>query len=67
MFHVSVIGQRLNDGIPFCTICHDVSLHRALRAFEEEFPNAQILSFHACNIQGGNYEVRKHTTTRNPQ
>lgn len=67
MFHVSVIGQRLCDGVPFCTICHGESLHRALRSFEEEFPNAQILSFHACNIQGGNYEVRKHTTTRNPQ
>lgn len=67
MFHVSVIGQRLYDGVPFCTICHDESLHRALRAFQEEFPNAQILSFHACNIQGGNYEVRKHTTTRNPK
>lgn len=67
MFHVSVIGQRLNDGVPFCTICHDESLHRALRSFEEEFPNAQILSFHACNIQGGYYEDRKHTTIRNPQ
>ena len=67
MYHVSVIGQRLNDGIPFCSICHVESLHRALRSFEEEFPNAQILSFHACNIQGGNYEVRKHTTIRNPQ
>ena len=67
MFRVSVIGQRLNDGVPFCTICHVESLHRALRAFEEDFPHAQILSFYACNIQGGNYEVRKHTTTRNPQ
>ena len=43
MFHVSFIGHRLKDGVPFCTICHDESL------------------------QGGNYEVRKHTTTRNPQ
>lgn len=67
MFHVSVIGQRLCDGVPFCTICLDESLHRALCAFVEEFPYAHILSIHACNIQGGNYEVRKHTTTRNPQ
>lgn len=66
MFHVSVIGQRLNDGVPFCTIFHDESLYRVLRAFQDEFPNAHILSFHACNIQGGNYEVRKHTITRNP-
>lgn len=67
MFHVSVIGQRLCDGVPFCAICQDESLHRALRDFEEEFTDAQILSFHACNIKGGDYEVRKHTTTRNPQ
>lgn len=67
MFHVSVIGQRLCDGVLFCAICHYESLHRALRAFEEEFPNAQILSFHACNIQGGNYKVRKHTNICNPQ
>lgn len=67
MFHVSFIGQRLDDGVPFCTICHVESLHCALRAFEEEFPTAQMLSFHACNIQGGNYEVRKRTTIRNPQ
>ena len=65
MFHVSVIGQCLNDGVPFCTICHDESLHRALRSFEEEFPHAQILSFYACNIQGGNYEESKNTITRN--
>ena len=44
-----------------------MKLRRALRSFEEDFPHAQILSFHACNIQGGNYEVRKHTTTRNSQ
>lgn len=67
MFHVFVIGQRLNDGVPFCTSCQNESLHRVLRSFEEEFPNAQILSFYASNIQGGNYEVRKHSTIRNPQ
>ena len=50
MFHVSVIAQRLTDGVPFCTICHHESLHRALRDFHVEFPNSQILSFHACNI-----------------
>lgn len=66
MFHVSVIGLRLCDGVPFCSICKAESLHGAFRSFEEEFPNAVILSFHACNIQGGNYELRKHTTTRNP-
>lgn len=66
MFHVSVIGQRLCDGVPFCAIIHEDDLHCALCAFEEEFPSSQILSFHACNIQGGNYEVRKHTVTRNP-
>ena len=54
MFYVSVIGQRLCDGVPFCTISHVESLHRALRSFVEEFPNAQILSFYACNIQGEN-------------
>ena len=67
MFHVSVIAQRLTDGVPFCTICHHESLHRALRAFQVEFPNSEILSFHSCNIEGGNYEVRKHIITCNSQ
>lgn len=66
MFHVSVIGQRLNDGASFCAIIHEHDLHCALCAFEEEFPSSLILSFHACNIQGRNYEVRKHSITRNP-
>ena len=66
MFHISIIGQHLDSGVPFCAIIHEEDLHCALCAFTEEFPYAQILSFHACNIQGGNHEVRKHTITRNP-
>lgn len=66
MFNISIIGQRLTDGVPFCAIILEEDLHCAICAFAEEFPDSQILSFHACNIQGGNYEVRKHSTTRNP-
>lgn len=66
MFHISIIGQHLDSGVPFCAIIHEEDLHCALCSFTDEFPNAQILSFYACNIQGGNHEVRYHATTRNP-
>ena len=66
MFHISIIGQRLTDGVPFCAIIHEEDLHCALCAFEEEFPSSQILSFHACNIQGGKHEVRQHVISGSP-
>lgn len=58
MFNVSIVGQRLSDGVPFCAIIHEECLDCALRAFIEEFPDCRILSFHACFIQGGKHETR---------
>lgn len=55
MFNISIIGQRLTDGVPFCAIIQEEDLHCAICAFAEEFPDSQILSLHACNIQGGKH------------
>lgn len=67
MFNISIIGQRLTDGVPFCAIIHEDDLHCAICAFAEEFLDSQILSFHACNIQGGKHEVRSHVVNCNSQ
>ena len=67
MFNISIIGQRLTDGVPFCAIIHEEDLHCAICAFAAEFPNSQILSLHACNIQGGKHEVRHAVISGNPQ
>lgn len=67
MFNISIIGQRLTDGVPFCAIIHEDDLHCAICAFAGEFPDSQILSFHACNIQGGKHEVRHAVISCNPQ
>lgn len=64
MFNISIIGQRLTDGVPFCAIIHEDDLHCAICAFADEFPNSQILSLHACNIQGGKHEVRHHVMVK---
>lgn len=57
MFNISIIGQRLTDGVLFSAIIHEDDLHCAICAFAEEFPNSRILSLHACNVQGGAHEV----------
>lgn len=67
MFNISIIGQRLTDGVPFCAIIHADDLHCAICAFAGEFPDSQILSLHACNIQGGKHEVRQHVINCNSQ
>lgn len=64
MFNISIIGQRLTDGVPFCAIFHEEDLHCAICAFADEFPVSQILSLHACNIQGGEHEVRHHVMVK---
>lgn len=64
MFNISIIGQRLTDGVPFCAIIHEEDLHCAICAFADEFPDSQILSLHACNIQGGKHEVRHHVMVK---
>ena len=67
MFNISIIGQRLTDGVPFCAIIHEEDLHCAICAFADQFPDSQILSFHACNIQGGKHEVRHAVISGKPQ
>lgn len=64
MFNISIIGQRLTDGVPFCAIIHVEDLHCAICAFADEFPDSQILSLHACNFQGGKHEVCHHVMVK---